>query len=60
MMQHLLAAGGLFDPIKNGVNWLTQPQYFLTLSFIVFILMFALYKVWTKPIVFGVIFVASW
>src|SRR3954470_19673684 len=56
MMQHLLAAGGLFDPIKNFVNWLTQPAIFITLSIVIFGLMFVLYKIWTKPLIFGVIF----
>src|SRR5947208_9786449 len=50
------SSGTLFDSIKQVVNASTQPQYFLTLAFIVFILMFVLYKFWTKPIVFGVIF----
>src|SRR3954467_2990556 len=56
MMQHLLAAGGLFDPIKNFVNWLTQPALFISLSFIIFGLMFVLYKIWTKPLIFAAIF----
>src|SRR5437762_80019 len=55
---HLLAASSasLFDSIKQIVNASTQPQYFLTMSFIVFILMFILYKWWTKPAVFALIF----
>jgi hypothetical protein len=55
-MASILAVSSLFDSIKQIVNASTQPQYFLTLAFIVFILMFVLYKFWTKPIVFGVIF----
>jgi hypothetical protein len=51
-----ILASGLFDPIKEIVNASTRPQYFLTMSFIVFILMFILYKWWTKPLVFGLIF----
>jgi hypothetical protein len=43
-------------PVKNAVNALTAPQIFLPIVFIVFVLMFVLYKFWTKPIVFGVIF----
>jgi len=58
MIQFFLAAGehGLFDPVKHVVNWLTQAPLFLTLSTVVFVLMFVLYKWWTKPAVFGVIF----
>jgi len=52
MVLHLLAAsGGAFGPLKHFVNQLTQPAYFLTISTIVFILMFVLYKFWTKPAV---------
>ncbi len=56
MINVLAASGSLFDSIKSAVNAFTQPQYFLTLSFVVFILMFVLYKVWTKPIIFAAIF----
>jgi len=58
MIQFFLAAGehGLFDPVKHFVNWLTQAPLFLTLSTVVFVLMFVLYKWWTKPAVFGAIF----
>src|SRR5215208_5062677 len=59
MIQFFLAAGehGLFDPLKHAVNWLTQPAWFLTLSTLVFVLMFVLYKWWTRPAVFATIFV---
>ncbi len=56
-MASILGAATLFDSVKHIVNAATEPQYFLTLSFIVFILMFVLYKVWTKPIVFAIIFI---
>ncbi len=59
MTEYLLAAagsGGLFDSLKAFVNWLTQPSYFLTLCTVVFVLMFVLYKWWTRPLVFAVIF----
>jgi len=56
MTSILAASSSLFDSIKQIVNASTQPQYFLTLTFVIFILMFVLYKVWTKPIVFAVIF----
>jgi len=52
------AAGepGLFDGLKNFVNWLTQPWLFLTLTTAVFVLMLVLYRVWTRPLIFAVIF----
>src|SRR5687768_5193696 len=58
----LLAAsqGGFeFPPhaIKEFINFLTQPAYFLTLTTLIFVLMFVLYKWWTRPIVFWTIFV---
>src|SRR5262245_57309301 len=55
-MHSILAEAGAFETIKHVVNAATKPQYFLTISFIVFILMFALYKIWTKPIIFALIF----
>ena len=58
MMLHVLSAsdGGFFGGVRGFINWLTQPSYFLTLTTIVFILMFVLYRWWTKPKVFAVIF----
>src|SRR5688500_15773612 len=59
MTEYLLAAagsGGVLDTLKGFVNWLTQPSYFLTLCTVVFVLMFVLYKWWTKPLAFAVIF----
>lgn len=60
MTSLLLAATDGFtfppEPVKHFINWLTQPSLFLTLSAVVFVLMFALYKWWTKPAVFGAIF----
>jgi hypothetical protein len=53
---NILAAGGLFDPLKNAVNAATQPAWFITICCIVFALMFVLYKWWTKPAVAGVMF----
>src|SRR5689334_7822921 len=52
------AEHGVFDAIKHAVNAATRPQWFITISCIVFALMFALYKVWTKPAVFAAIFIA--
>jgi hypothetical protein len=49
-------SGGFFDSLKHFVNVLTGPAYFLTLTSVIFALMFVLYKWWTKPLVFGVIF----
>src|SRR3954451_11659402 len=60
MMQHLIAVagqGGIFDTFKDAVNAMTKPAPFISLSIIVFALMILLYKRWTKPAVFGAIFV---
>src|SRR5688500_12299079 len=58
MMLHVLGAGngGFFGAVREFINWLTQPSYFLTLTTVVFVLMFALYRWWTRPRVFAVIF----
>jgi len=57
----LAAASGGFEfppaPIKDLVNYLTQASLFLTLCTVIFILMFVLYKLWTKPIIFTIIMV---
>src|SRR5687767_293123 len=45
------------EPVKDFINWLTQPSLFLTICTVIFVLMFVLYKWWTKPIVFWTIFV---
>ena len=60
-LSNLIAVGGPgfnFPPeaVKELVNRLTQPSPFLTISTIVFVLMFVLYKWWTKPLVFAAIF----
>lgn len=59
MMLHLLAAGdgGLFGPIKDFVNYLSQPHWFTLLSMAIFVLMIVAYKWWTKPAIFWPIFV---
>src|SRR5262245_41732837 len=56
MLSGILAvgSGGPFDGIKHLVNLATKPAPFITLT--IFILMIVLYKLWTKPIIFGVIF----
>ena len=55
----LAAASGGFtfppEPVKDLINTLTQPSPFLTICTVVFILMFVLYKWWTKPAVFAAI-----
>ena len=61
LIPHLLAAplaeaGGL-DAVKLFINQVTQPAWFLSMVTVAFILMFVLYKFWTKPPVFAVIFV---
>src|SRR3954447_19079109 len=57
-MLHLLAAApeGFFFNVKHAVNAATKPEWFLTITFIVFVLMFVLYRWWTKPLVFAAIF----
>ncbi len=52
-----LADGGGLDTVKNFINSVTQPQVFLSMVTVVFILMLVLYKFWTKPVVFGTIFI---
>src|ERR1043166_8205021 len=57
MSTTILAASS--DPlagIKHAINYLTQPYYFITLAVVIFILMFVLYKWWTKPAVAGLLF----
>jgi hypothetical protein len=59
MLINLLAAGGhgsVFDPLKHLVNELTRPALFLTLTTVIFVLMFVLYKWWTKPVVAATLF----
>src|SRR2546423_1812319 len=53
---HLILAETAFDHVKAFINWLTQPAYFLTLCGVVFLLMFVLYRWWTKPVIFWTIF----
>ncbi len=58
-MTSIIAAadsGGIFDTLKHWVNLSTKPAPFITISIVVFILMFVLYKVWTKPLIFWTIF----
>ncbi|WP_428938646.1 hypothetical protein [Fontivita pretiosa] len=50
------ASGGFFDTLKEAVNAATRPAPFITISIVVFALMFILYKWWTRPWIFGVIF----
>jgi hypothetical protein len=45
------------EPVKDFINWLTQPSLFLTICTVIFVLMFVLYKWWTRPPVFWTIFV---
>jgi hypothetical protein len=56
---HILSAaagGGPIDALKDAVNWITQPWYFITLATVVFALMFILYRHWTRPVIAGVLF----
>src|SRR4051812_42037955 len=59
MILNLIAAtelGGIGHAFTRFVNWLCQPQYFITLAIIIFALMLVLYKQWTKPRTAGVLF----
>ncbi len=47
----LLAAASFIDSVKLGVNYMTQPAFFLSFSVLIFALMLVLYKVWTRPLV---------
>ena len=57
MMQSLFIAAaeshGLFDSLKHAVNAATKPSWFMVICIAVFVLMFVLYKWWTKPLVAG-------
>jgi hypothetical protein len=58
LMTNLLAnSSGLFGPVKEFINQMTRPQWFLTLAAVIFVLMFVLYKFWTRPLVAGALFV---
>ena len=55
----IVAAGGFTfppEPVKDLINALTKPEYFLTICTIVFLLMLVLYRWWTKPAAFAGIF----
>ena len=53
MHMAILAAQSPFDAAKHAVNAATKPEWFLTITFIVFVLMFVLYRWWTRPLVFA-------
>src|SRR5438067_4375178 len=51
-IQIIAAAGELTFPptaVKHAIDAATRPQYFISLATLVFVLMFVLYKLWTKP-----------
>lgn len=58
MILHFLAieTAGPFDAIKNLINLASKPAPFITGAIVIFALMLVLYKQWTKPGVFAVIF----
>src|SRR5204863_3277371 len=59
MIQNLFIAAaqhGVFDSLKHAVNALTRRYWFMAISVTVFVLMFVLYKWWTKPLVAGSLF----
>src|SRR5262245_60984078 len=53
----ILAEANVVESVKGFINWLCKPDLFLTLSCVVFVLMFVFYKIWTKPVIFTIIFV---
>src|SRR5689334_21899083 len=53
---HILAVTFPPEAVKHAINAITKPEYFISLSIIIFALMFILYKQWTRPAVFGAIF----
>src|SRR5689334_15341931 len=60
MLMTLAAASSAFtfppEAVKHAINFLTKPYFFISLATLVFVLMFVLYKFWTKPPVFAAIF----
>jgi len=59
MLTTVIAAGSAspWTLFMDAVNWATQPQYFLTLSALLFAAMLVGYRLWTKPAAFAVILV---
>src|SRR3954464_13031333 len=55
MLAHLLA---VFPPdsVQHRGNAATKPYWFMLICGVVFVLMFVLYRWWTKPVVFAGIF----
>jgi hypothetical protein len=51
------AQSGIAEAYKSAVNWVCQPQYFLTLCTLVFIFMLVAYRLWTRPAIAGLLFV---
>src|SRR5687767_4838258 len=53
MTSILAAANGGFtfppEPIKDLINAATKAEYFISISILVFVVMFVAYKWWTKP-----------
>src|SRR6476620_7752448 len=60
ILHTILAAGELTFPptaVKLAIDAATRPQYFISIAVLVFVLMFVLYKWWTKPPVAITLFV---
>jgi hypothetical protein len=49
-------SGSLWESFQSFVNWLCQPQYFLTLTTLAFVGMLVFYRQWTKPLIFTALF----
>src|SRR5688572_24458061 len=45
------------DWMKDFINAATKPYWFISISMLVFVLMFVAYKWWTRPVIFTIIFV---
>jgi hypothetical protein len=55
-MLGILSAASFVDSFKDAVNYLSRPEWFLTITTGLMVLMLVLYKWWTKPAVFAAIF----
>jgi hypothetical protein len=56
MLELLSASNSMVDAFQGAVNYLSRPEWFLTITTALLVLMLVLYKWWTKPLVFAVIF----
>jgi len=52
----LLADAGFWSAFANTVDWLTQPQIFITLVAVLLVSLLILYRQWTRPGIAAVLF----